>query len=239
MKGGGSAQKHMPLYGEAMQCELLFYVAHKTGKNQDIFNKKLLSTDLKLTKVMVATSPLDFAEQLKGSLNRSNLVFIIGGLLRQDETNTVDILSKSIESIGKGKIECKRIDSPGGSSSGFIIQSGRQMIVMLPDDPEELNTISGPVLMKYISDFYGLRYIKLKDSRNDINFSAVNDVDSFLNSINERAGSYVSEEPAEISKMSKMGQKSTKVLLAILIGLGILATSFIVIYFLFHVVIQN
>ena len=220
-----------------MQCELIFYVARKTGINQKNFDKKLLGTDLKLTKMMVATSPLDLAEQLKGALNRSNLVFIMGGLARDDETNIVDILSKSIESIGSGDIDCKRIDSQSGSS-GFIVQSGRQMIVMLPDVPDEIGVMAGPVLMKYISDFYGLKYRRTKDNKDDVHFEPIKDSEAFFNSIKMRTDSYDYEEPVPTGVDPVPAKSNNKLLYIILIIAGILAVSAIALYIIFNVVLK-
>ncbi|MDD5924166.1 MAG: hypothetical protein PUC88_05185 [Clostridia bacterium] len=222
-----------------MQCEIIFYVARKTGINHQIFNKKILSTELKVSRTMVATSPLDLADQLKTALNRSNLVFILGGLFREDETNIVDILSRSIEPLGDGEITCKRIENSKGSCDGYIIQSGKQMIIMLPDAPNELETMTGSVLMKYISDFYGLKYRKLKDSRKNTKFKHIEETEAFFTSISERSGVYEQEPPMVITTAAKVSRLSSKIMMFVLIGIGVVALGFIVIWILLNVIVPH
>lgn len=215
-----------------MQCELVFYVAHKTGHNHGIFNKKLSNTELKVTKTMVATSPVDLGEQLKASLKRSNLIFIIGGLLRSDETNIVDILSKSLESNSKGKINCKRIENANGSCDGYIVESGMQMIVMLPDSPEELNAMAGSVLMRYISDFYGLKYYPKKGTKADFEIKHISDANAFYNTISSHTAQNSDKSASDDSPADLISKQPKRVRIA----LGIFGIAFLLVAIFYLVV---
>ena len=166
-----------------MQCELLFYMARKTGESERTLEKKLKQTELKITKTLVATGPLDLAEQLSDALKRSNLMILIGGLSKGENINIVDILSKTLESRSKNKITCKRIENLKGSNDGFIVHSGMQMIVMLPDEPKDINVMMGYVLLKYISDFYKLNLKLKREKKEKVKFTHVDNAEDFLSKV--------------------------------------------------------
>ena len=223
-----------------MQCELIFYVAHKTGYNETIFSKKLESSDLQVSKTQVATTPIDLGELLKASLERSNLVFIIGGLQRTDETNIVEILSKCLENRSKEKIICKRIENSQGKNDGYIVQSGRQMIVMLPDVPDELEIMAGNVLLQYISEFYSLKFKKMdEDAEKKVSFKSYESFDTFLENVQKNTIYDYDMTSYRVRRFDKFKHYLFTVIRALLMGLGVVVSAFVIVYLLFILVIYG
>ena len=95
-------------------------------------------------------------EKLVTSLNRCNLVFIIGGLGFSGKSGLSDVLSKALASTKVTASDIKKLKNNLGKQYGYVIRCGKQMIVALPDKPEELSEMFSPALTGCIKNAFEL-----------------------------------------------------------------------------------
>lgn len=141
-----------------MKCNLVFYLARKTSYCEKALKKALSKIGVELNTVCASTNPLMLGEKLTEALKICNLVFIIGGLGFSGENRLSDVLSRALATT-KVKIgDVKKLSNSVGKNCGYLIRSGNQLIVALPDNPEELSAMLSPELKAYIADMYNLSY---------------------------------------------------------------------------------
>lgn len=141
-----------------MKCNLVFYLARKTSYCEKALKKSLAQIDTELHTVCASTNPLMLGEKLTEALKTCNLVFIIGGLGFSGDNRLSDVLSRALSSTKVEIGDVKKLRSDNSRACGYLIRSGKQLIVALPDNPEELTAMLSPQLKKYIADIYNLNY---------------------------------------------------------------------------------
>lgn len=141
-----------------MKCNLVFYLARKTSYCEKALKKAVSDMGIELNTVCASVNPLMLGERLSEALRICNLVFIVGGLGFSGENRLSDVLSRALASTKVEIGDVKRLSPENGKTCGYLIRSGKQLIVALPDNPEELSSMISPQLKKYIADIYGLDY---------------------------------------------------------------------------------
>ena len=141
-----------------MKCNLVFYLARKTSYCEKALKKALAKIDTELNTVCASTTPLMLGEKLTEALKTCNLVFIIGGLGFSGENRLSDVLSRALATTKVEIGDVRRLSNNVGKNCGYLIRSGNQLIVALPDNPEELTAMLSPQLKSYIADMYNLKY---------------------------------------------------------------------------------
>jgi len=139
-----------------MKCNLVFYLARKTSYCEKSLKKALTKIDTEINNVCASTNPLMLGEKLTEALNTCNLVFIIGGLGFSGEHRLSDVLSRALATTKVKISDVRKLANSVGKNCGYLIRSGNQLMVALPDDPEELTAMLTPQLKAYISDMYNL-----------------------------------------------------------------------------------
>lgn len=141
-----------------MKCNLVFYLARKTGYCEKALKKALADIDTELNTVCASTTPLMLGERLTAALASCNLVFIIGGLGFSGENRLSDVLSRALATTKVTIGDVRKLTNSVGKNCGYLIRSGNQLIVALPDNPEELTAMLSPNLKKHIAQMYNLNY---------------------------------------------------------------------------------
>ena len=141
-----------------MKCNLVFYLARKTGYCEKALKKALSELDTQLNTVCASTTPLMLGEKLTDALKTCNLVFIIGGLGFSGENRLSDVLSRALATTKVEIGDVRRLNNNIGKNCGYLIRSGNQLIVALPDNPEELTEMLSSQLKTYIANMYNLKY---------------------------------------------------------------------------------
>ncbi|MBQ2687439.1 MAG: hypothetical protein IJF52_02280 [Clostridia bacterium] len=139
-----------------MKCNLVFYLARKTSYSEKALKKALAEINIELHNVCASTTPLMLGEKLTEALSTCNLVFIIGGLGFSGEHRLSDVLSRALATTKVKISDVRKLANSVGKNCGYLIRSGNQLMVALPDDPEELTAMLTPQLKAYISDMYNL-----------------------------------------------------------------------------------
>ncbi|MBQ9742259.1 MAG: hypothetical protein IJV88_01105 [Ruminococcus sp.] len=135
-----------------MKCDLIFYLARRTSYCEKALKKQLEELSLGLNTVTASTTPVMLGEKLVESFGRCNLVFIIGGLGFTGRNGLSDVLSKALSATKVTIADTWKLRNNIGKQYGYMIRCGRQMIIALPDKPEELREMFTPALISCIKD---------------------------------------------------------------------------------------
>ena len=139
-----------------MKCDLIFYLARRTSYCEKALKKQLEDLSMSLNHITASTTPIMLGEKLVAALNRCNLVFIIGGLGFSGKSGLSDVLSKALASTKVTASDIKKLKNDLGKQYGYVIRCGKQMIVALPDKPEELSQMFSPALVSCIKNAFAL-----------------------------------------------------------------------------------
>lgn len=139
-----------------MKCDLIFYLARKTSYCEKALKKQLLELSLGINQVTASTTPVMLGEKLIESFNRCNLVFIIGGLGFSGRNGLSEVLSKALSATKVTSSDIRKLRNHIGKQYGYLIRCGKQMIIALPDRPDELSEMFTPALVNIIKETYSL-----------------------------------------------------------------------------------
>lgn len=126
-----------------MNCKLIFYAARKTSFCERALQKSFSELDLELVQTLFATDSEGLGIFLTDAFRKYNIVFVIGGLGFGDDKGIVSIISKAVADISIN--DCKKLKNEFGDD-GFVLRAQNQVLVLLPDEPEQIEAImQGPV----------------------------------------------------------------------------------------------
>lgn len=134
-----------------MNCEIIFYLARKTGLCEKTLKKEIADLNIHPHTSFFATTPESLGTHIINSLERSNVVFITGGLGSFGKIGIENVLSKAL--AYKMPDDIKKLKNPLSSNDGYIIRQGGQLIVVLPDEPQEIQAVFSDSLMGYLKAF--------------------------------------------------------------------------------------
>lgn len=119
-----------------MDCNLIFYSSRKTGYCESALKSALEGKKYKVTRVQSAYNPEMLGEKINESLCECNMIFVVGGMDRDDGLSTPDILSKA---FSKNKpLPTSDMLKIGDVTEGYKLSCLKQTIVLLPDSPEKI-----------------------------------------------------------------------------------------------------
>ena len=139
-----------------MKCDLIFYLSRRTSYCEKALKKHLEELGSGINTVTATTTPMMLGEKLIESLERCNLVFIIGGLGFSGKNGLTDVLSKALSATKVTIADTRKLKNELGKQYGYVIRCGKQMIVAFPDRPDELGEMFSPALANLIKSTYGL-----------------------------------------------------------------------------------
>jgi hypothetical protein len=134
-----------------MNCEIIFYLAKKTSLCEKALKKEIGDLRLQPHTSFFATTPESLGVHIINSLERSNVVFLIGGLGNFGKSGVENVLSKAL--AYKTPDELKKLRNPISTSDGYLIRQGGQLIIVLPDEPEEIQSMFDDCLISYLEKF--------------------------------------------------------------------------------------
>ncbi|MGN1126847.1 MAG: hypothetical protein ACI4RI_05345 [Ruminococcus sp.] len=136
-----------------MKCDVIFYLAKKTALCQKKLGETLKSGGYEINTVTAATTPQSLGMQLTDDLECVNLVFIVGGLRDNDIRGVSNVFSKALANSSTDIIP-KRLKNEIGLFDGYILRSGKQTIICIPDTPKEIESILNDSLLNYLNRVY-------------------------------------------------------------------------------------
>lgn len=133
-----------------MNCELIFYYSTKTNLCEKALKKAIAELDLNFQRAFYATAPEKLGELIIDVFEKTNVVFVIGGF-SGDKNGIENVLSKALAT--KSPDDLKKLQNPLSSHDGYLVRQGGQLLIVLPDEPEEIEAIMTGPLKDYIESF--------------------------------------------------------------------------------------
>lgn len=134
-----------------MNCELIFYLATKTNLCEKALESRLKHLDLCFQPALFATEPEALGKLVIDAFENTNIAFIVGGLSSDEKNGIKNILSKALAS--KSPDDLKKLKNPLSDADGYLVRQGGQLLVVLPDEPEEIEKILDGPLNPYLESF--------------------------------------------------------------------------------------
>ena len=130
-----------------MNCRLVFFAARKTSFCERALQKSFSELDLELVKTCFATDSEQLGNELTDAFKKLNVVFVVGGLGFDDEKGIKSILSRALCETPVN--DCKKLKNENGDD-GYVVRAANQILILLPDEPEQIESIMQGPLRKYI-----------------------------------------------------------------------------------------
>ncbi len=131
-----------------LKCRLIFYAARKTSFCERALQKSFSALDLELSGTFFSTTAEDLGARLTNAFSGINIVFVVGGLGISGPCGTTEIISKALSDISTD--DCKKLSNAFGDD-GYVIRAQNQILVLLPDEPEQIEVIMQGPVGKYIT----------------------------------------------------------------------------------------
>lgn len=126
-----------------MDCRLVFYAARKTSFCEHALRKSFSELDLSFTEISFATDSVGLVNSVSEAFKQCDVVFVIGGLRFDDYRETAKIFSSALADTDVD--EYKKLRNESGDN-GYIIRAKNQLLILLPDEPEQIeNIMQGPI----------------------------------------------------------------------------------------------
>lgn len=130
-----------------MNCRLVFFAARKTSFCERALQKSFSELDLELVKTCFVTDSEQLGCELTDAFKKLNVVFVVGGLGFDDEKGIKSIISRALCETPVN--DCKKLKNENGDD-GYVIRAANQLLILLPDEPEQIEEIMQGPLRKYI-----------------------------------------------------------------------------------------
>lgn len=130
-----------------MNCRLVFFAARKTSFCERALQKSFSELDLELVKTCFATDSEQLGNELTDAFKKLNVVFVVGGLGFNDEKGIKSIISRALCETPVN--DCKKLKNENGDD-GYVVRAANQILILLPDEPEQIESIMQGPLRKYI-----------------------------------------------------------------------------------------
>lgn len=130
-----------------MNCRLVFFAARKTSFCERALQKSFSELDLELVKTIFATDAESLGKELVDAFKKLNVVFTVGGFGLDGDKGIRSIISRALCETPVN--ECKKLKNDSGDD-GFVIRAANQLLILLPDEPEQIENIMQGPLRKYI-----------------------------------------------------------------------------------------
>ena len=130
-----------------MNCRRVFFAARKTSFCERALQKSFSELDLELVKTCFATDSEQLGNELTDAFKKLNVVFVVGGLGFDDEKGIKSIISRALCETPVN--DCKKLKNENGDD-GYVVRAANQILILLPDEPEQIESIMQGPLRKYI-----------------------------------------------------------------------------------------
>ncbi|MER2081599.1 MAG: hypothetical protein ABS876_08775 [Ruminococcus sp.] len=129
-----------------MDCSVIYYSARKTSVCEKALGRAAAPLGLRVAFIRFATDASALGECLREAFRQHAVCFVVGGLGFSDFRSVSGILANA---AARSKPELlRRLPNPEGDD-GFVLRAGGQLLVLLPDDPAQLEEM----LRGKLSDF--------------------------------------------------------------------------------------
>lgn len=132
-----------------MKYNLIFYLSKKTSYCEKALKKALSPIGGEAHLITSATTPVDLGAQVSRSLRICPLTVIIGGFNSFEDDNLRVVLSRVFSNSSLTLDNMRKLSAESGNE-GYIIRDRNQILLALPDSPEDITEMCGEELLEYI-----------------------------------------------------------------------------------------
>lgn len=129
-----------------MNCSIVYYAARKTSLCEKVLRRHLPGLGLTLLSAGFATKRETLGDALTKGFSDADMVLTVGGLSFADSRGVRNIVSQA---AAGSRPFCRRLRNSGGDD-GYLLRAGKQVLVLLPDEPEQLDAMLRGALADYI-----------------------------------------------------------------------------------------
>lgn len=130
-----------------MKCSVIYYSARKTSYCEKALKKSFADCGLNLSAAAFAASKEALGTEIIKAFAQTDVVFTVGGLEFGDSRSVRDILSQAAKDSQPSL--CRRLRNENGDD-GYLLRAGRQLLVLLPDEPQQIEAMMRGTLSGYI-----------------------------------------------------------------------------------------
>ena len=133
-----------------MTGELIFYAARKTSLCERSLRKSFSELDMIAGESKFAANCKARGELVVSSLQTNDIVFVTGGLDIGGDTDGPSVFARAL--ADNPPKEMKRLKNSSGSD-GYVFASDSQAIILLPDDPQQIENIMNGALRGFLKRY--------------------------------------------------------------------------------------
>lgn len=133
-----------------MTGELIFYAARKTSLCERSLRKSFSELDMIAGESKFAANCKALGELVVSSLQTNDIVFVTGGLDIGGDTDSPSVFARAL--ADNPPKEMKRLKNSSGSD-GYVFATDHQAIILLPDDPQQIESIMNGALRGFLKRY--------------------------------------------------------------------------------------
>lgn len=133
-----------------MTGELIFYAARKTSLCERSLRKSFSELDMIAGESKFAANCKALGELVVSSLQTNDIVFVTGGLDIGGDTDSPSVFARAL--ADNPPKEMKRLKNFSGSD-GYVFATKSQAIILLPDDPQQIESIMNGALRGFLKRY--------------------------------------------------------------------------------------
>lgn len=133
-----------------MTGELIFYAARKTSLCERSLRKSFSELDMIAGESKFAANCKVLGELVVSSLQTNDIVFVTGGLDIGGDTDCPSVFARAL--ADNPPKEMKRLKNSSGSD-GYVFATESQAIILLPDDPQQIESIMNGALRGFLKRY--------------------------------------------------------------------------------------
>ena len=134
-----------------MKYHLIFYISKKTSYSEKAVKKRLKTIGGEAHRIVNATTPALLGEEVGRGLRTCSLTVIVGGLGSAGDDNLATVLSRVFSNSSLSLNNMRRLTN-GNGATGYVIRYKNQILLALPDSPEDIGELCSDGLLSYISE---------------------------------------------------------------------------------------
>ena len=134
-----------------MKYDLIFYISKKTSYCEKAVVKALRDIGGEPHRITAATDPTALGELVSKGLKTCPLTVIIGGFNSDDDDNIETVLSRVFSKSALTLENMRKLSTESGKE-GYIIRYKTQVLLALPDSPEDIAAMCSESLLSYIGE---------------------------------------------------------------------------------------
>ncbi|MDD6489630.1 MAG: hypothetical protein PUG48_07445 [Clostridia bacterium] len=140
-----------------MDYEIIFYHSGRTAEIENAINQRLEQSGMHMSQSAAAVSPTELADMLSDSLDRTDMVIIVGGL-DGGRQSTENVLSSVLSTNGSEMKSNKIVDDNGNTA--YMIRCLEQTILVFPDETDVITSMLDAKIISELTKIYKLKSVE-------------------------------------------------------------------------------